>query len=96
MKESPQMKVLSITKEGDIQFIYSDELQPLMNEGKTEICRASHVEPVNDNSGTWYADLTPIFGPVLTGFSTRQQALEAEVDWINENLFAFHDPGVTH
>ncbi len=45
--------------------------------------RASHVEPC---AGGWSADMSPVGGPVLTGFTKRSQALAAEVAWLEENV----------
>lgn len=36
--------------------------------------------------GRWWADLTPVAGPVLGPFDSRAQALQAESDWLQEHL----------
>jgi len=69
-------------KGNQIRFIYNDNLSGLMDQGKTEIKRASHVEPEN---GKWVADLSPVKGPKLGPFDRRSEALEAEVDWLLAN-----------
>jgi len=51
--------------------------------GCTTIARASHVEPCESG---WSADMSPVGGPVLTGFTKRSQALAAEVAWLEENV----------
>ncbi len=33
----------------------------------------------------WWADLLPVNGPVLGPFSTRSEALEAELRWLEDN-----------
>ncbi len=72
---------LMIGLEGDIRFIYDDELCELLDEGEATIERASHVEP----EGTqWVADLSPVNGPKLGPFAKRQEALDAEVAWLNQ------------
>ena len=76
------MKVV-ILPDGQVQFIYSDDLVSLLSEGDARITRASHVEPI----GTlWRADMAPVDGPVLGPFSTRAEALAAEVAWLDEHL----------
>lgn len=68
---------------GRIELIYTDDLNFLLSEGQARIERASHVEP--DARGQWYADLSPVQGPVLGPFTLRQQALDAEVAWLEAN-----------
>lgn len=82
-----------------IKSVYSDSLD-LAQMGVADIRRASHVEvrghipwwrfrqrlrlqhiPVNK----WYADLAPSSGPILGPFDKRQQAIEAEVAWLEKN-----------
>lgn len=71
-------------KNDEIRFIHSDELLKHMKDaGSVEIKRASHVEP-NEN-GKWTVDMSPVGGPKFGDFSTRKEALDAEVDWLNEN-----------
>jgi len=77
------LKDLEIRISGDtIRYIYDDSLAPLMDQGQSETMRASHVEP--EGSG-WVADLGPCGGPKLGPFQLRQEALDAEVSWIQEN-----------
>ena len=70
---------LRIETNGTIKAIYNEAIL-LEALGQASIRRASHVEP--DGSGGWTADLTPVGGPVLTGFTRRSEALAAEVDWL--------------
>ena len=63
--------VLNISAEGRFQFIYSDDLKPLLDEGRAGIFRASSVEP--DSRGQWTADMSPIFGPMAGPFATRDE-----------------------
>jgi len=70
-------------KGNQIRFIHNDNLVGLMEQGKTEIRRASHVEP--DENGQWKADLSPVSGPALGPFALRREALEAEVNWLLAN-----------
>lgn len=78
--------LITITPRGEIVFIYSDALAPLLNEGSARVKRASQVEPHPD--GGWTADMTPFQsdGPILGPFALRQEALAAEVRWLEEHL----------
>ena len=49
--------------------------------GKPRIRRASHVEP--DESGRWFADLSPVEGPTLGPFDKRNDAINAELEFLN-------------
>jgi hypothetical protein len=79
------MTTLTITPTGEVRFIWSDALQPLLALGKAVIRRASHVEPTA--VGQWTADLSPVGGPLLGPFTFRQDALDAEVDWLANHGF---------
>jgi hypothetical protein len=70
---------ITIRPGGRLEFIYADELAPLLALGAASIARASHVEPA---PGGWTADMTPSGGPVLGPFPLRQTALDAEVAWL--------------
>jgi len=87
---STQTKKIVIRKDGKIEFIYDDRLRQLTQEGNATTRRASHVEPGDPTKGQnplkWYADLSPSNGPVLGGFEERQEALDAEVAWLNEHI----------
>ena len=78
------MTVLTITPTGDVQFIWEDALQPMLELGQPVIRRASHVEPTAN--GQWTADLAPLGGPLLGPFPLRQSALDAEVAWLHEHI----------
>jgi len=69
-------------KGSQIRFIYNDELTGLMGQGKTEVRRASHVEPCE---GGWSADMSPVNGPVLGPYNLRSEALQEEVKWLLDN-----------
>lgn len=75
---------LYIDPTGVITCLY-DEAIALPALGKLTIRRASHVEP--DPDGQWWADLSPTGGPRLGSFPTRSAALQAEADWLNDNVF---------
>jgi hypothetical protein len=63
-----------------IRFIYSDQLIGLMAHGQTSTRRVSNVEPEGDK---WVADLALVKGPKLGPFTTRSEALNEEVKWLN-------------
>jgi hypothetical protein len=67
---------------GAVRCLY-DESIDLAALGHPDIKRASHVEPIGD--GTWYADMSPVVGPVLGPFERRSEALEAEQAWLEAN-----------
>lgn len=88
--------LLSIGSDGAITTIYDDDFVDLYKEGRTEIIRASHVEPSEDGKG-WIADMRPIalkFGISgdwnlkLGPFTLRNDALQAERQWIVERILA--------
>lgn len=80
------MMQVTISKTGDLRYIHSDDLGRLLEplKGVRRIKRASHVEPTTE--GHWTADMSPVGGPVLGPFPYRQEALDAEVKWLKENL----------
>lgn len=68
--------------DGTVRFVYSDALAAVLAPLGTAVTRrASHVEPAD--GGGWAADMSPVLGPVLGPFPTRQAALDAEVGWLN-------------
>jgi hypothetical protein len=74
--------ILLIAPDGRGSALY-DEAIDLGELGPVTITRASHVEP--DDAGRWWADLGPVHGPRLGPFARRSQALNAEVDWLQEH-----------
>lgn len=83
------MHNLHISGEGEITSIYSDDLVNLINQGEASVTRASHVEPGRDSEGLpcWWADMGPSGGGILGPFYTRTEALQKEVEWLNEKIF---------
>ena len=69
--------------DGTLCAVYG-ELVELAELGQLSISRASHVEP--DVDDTWYADLSLVNGPKLTGFLHRSDALTAEREWLEMYL----------
>lgn len=82
---SPKRLTLRISRNGQIRMIHDDSLAALLTQGGVEIRRASHVEPDPDKPGEWYADMSPVSGPILRGFQTRTEALSAEVKYLIEH-----------
>ena len=75
-----------VIKNGQIRFIYDAKLDPLLALGTPDVKRASHVEPVViDGRVKWTSDMSPVGGGLLGPFNTKPEALEAEVDWLNQN-----------
>ena len=70
---------LIIEPGGAVHAIYS-ELIDFAALGSPAISRASHVEP--DQYGRWWADLSPVDGPLLGAFACRSEALAAEHSWL--------------
>ena len=62
---------LVIETDGTVRCLY-DEAFDLSALGSVRIERASHVEP--DHQGRWFADLSPVDGPLLGDFSQRREA----------------------
>jgi len=72
---------LVIGPNGNIRTLYCEEID-LQKLGRMQISRGSYVEP-NEN-GQWMVDLSPLSGPTLGPFSKRSEALQAEIEWIEE------------
>ena len=69
---------------GDVRCIY-DEALDLREIGKLQITRASQVEPERD--GFWWADMGPVYGPVLWHYCSRSVALGVEKECVKSYLF---------
>jgi hypothetical protein len=72
--------LLVIDPRGVVRCVYGEAID-LACIGPPTITRASHVEP--DESGRWWADLSPVGGPRLGPFFLRTQALGAERAWLD-------------
>ena len=72
-------------KSNTARFVYRDDTAAIMSkiESKSNTFRASHVEPCGNK---WTADMGPVDGPVLGPFLSRETALNAELNWIQENM----------
>ena len=73
---------LVIQPDGVVRCVYGEAID-LAVIGSLSISRASHVEPGPD--GRWWADLSPVDGPVLGPFVLRTAAIQAEQDWLAAN-----------
>ena len=67
---------------GTVRCVYGEDID-LSQLGRLSIQRGSHVEPTED--GQWTVDLSPVNGPQLGPYSTRTEALAAEVSWLREH-----------
>lgn len=76
--------------DGTCLAIYAEDI-PLSALGTLEIKRASNVE-ADPVTGQWWADLTPVGGPILGPFApdARSKALAAEVAWLHSHLIEVH------
>jgi hypothetical protein len=69
---------------GKLTMIYHDVHAGLLAQGKASITRASNVEPTTDGKG-WQATMSD--GTVLPATTLRQDALAAEVEYLERKLF---------
>jgi len=74
--------ILSISKSGQVKAVYRDDFD-WRSLGRLMVQRASQVEP--DSLGFWWADLTMSNGPKVGPFVRRQDAIAAEVGWLEKN-----------
>ena len=75
--------LLRVEGDGTVHCLYGEAVD-LSVLGSLAIRRASHVEP--DDMGQWWADLSPVGGPILGPFDLRSQALDAERVWLEHWL----------
>ena len=80
---SDSQLVIVISASGSLTFVWDDDLLPLFDLGRSQISRASHVEPTA--VGLWTADMAPSGGPVLGPFTFRREALNAEREWLRDH-----------
>ena len=74
--------LLVVEPGGRVRCRYGEAID-LPSLGALTIRRASQVEP--DGQGRWWADLSPVGGPLLGPFPTRTPALEAELAWLERH-----------
>lgn len=78
------MTDIIIHDDGTVRCLYDDQVAELLRKlGHLHIQRASHIEP--SANGWWLADLSPVGGPTLGPFSTRRNAIAAEVRWLKHH-----------
>jgi len=73
-------RVFRVAANGTITGLWHDML---VGVGEAKVRRISEVEYNNDRQA-WQAEISG--GPLLTNFPTRQEALDAEVDFLNALL----------
>jgi hypothetical protein len=73
---------IRIDPQGGVTCLYGESLD-LTAIGPMTIRRLSHVDP--DAGGQWWADLSPVQGPLLGPFPRRTEALAAEVAWLENH-----------
>jgi hypothetical protein len=74
--------MLIVTPTGEVRCLYGEAID-LSTLGSLNVQRASNLEP--DASGRWWADLSPVAGPILGPFIFRSAALAAEQAWLEQN-----------
>ena len=79
------MTSLIICPSGHMTCVYAEDID-LSTIGSLHIRRASHVEP--DETGRWWADLSPVGGPRRGPYRRRSEALAAEAAWLEANVLA--------
>ena len=79
------MITLIIDPAGQAHCLYAEVID-LSAMGTLHIARASHLEP--DDQGQWWADLSPVAGPILGPFTLRSEALAAEREWLDMHLIS--------
>ena len=67
---------------GHCRCVYAEDID-LRRLGRLSVRRGSHVEP--DQDGRWSADLSPVNGPILGPYSSRTDALNAELAWLQDH-----------
>jgi hypothetical protein len=77
---------------GKVRCVYGEAID-LHVLGPLHITRASTVEP--DEEGRWWADLSPVGGPLLGPFGRRGQALDAEQEWLIRHWLTASDSAAT-
>ncbi|MDP2663649.1 MAG: hypothetical protein Q8R28_23280 [Dehalococcoidia bacterium] len=77
--------MIQVRPDGTLVASY-DDLLDLRELGHAVISRASMCEP--DENGDWWADLSPVDGPLLGPFRQRADALQAEREWLEGWLTA--------
>ena len=68
-----------VMPDGQVRCVYSEEIDIAVL-GNPTIIRASTVEP--DPHGQWWADLSPVGGPMRGPFTHRSEAIVAERQWL--------------
>jgi hypothetical protein len=85
MTAAAQQMQMVVQRDGTTHFIYC-ELLDLACLGQVQIRRASNVEPHED--GRWWADLSPVAGPMLGPFDRRSDALAEEAAWLESHVIS--------
>lgn len=77
--------VISVDERNITTIVHDDELFALFREeGESITSRATHCEPHGD--GQWAIDLGPSGGPIVFGFDSKKEAVDVEVQWLEQNV----------
>ena len=74
---------------GDVQIRRASRVEPTDNLASTALrwLEEHHTGELPPN--VWWADLTPVDGPVLGPFNTRDYALKEEIEWLQTHGLPF-------
>lgn len=84
-----EVAVIDVSPAGEITAIYDDELRDVFVAlGELRRPRASDINE-DSATGKFFADLSKIGGPILTGFDFKKDAERAEVAWITKHVVGY-------
>ena len=75
--------LINILPSGYVECLYTDKIN-LRNIGSLDVRRASNVEFDNNKQG-WMVDIE-LDGAILGPFESREVAIQAEVEYIENNI----------
>ncbi len=76
------------TPDGTVRAVYAEDVD-FAAFGRSAVTRASLGEP--DDQARWFADLTPVSGPVFSPFDRRSETLAAVRTWLEAHWLHHSD-----
>ena len=73
---------------GDVEVRRASHVEPtaeLSDDAREWLLNSRGVQSALLREHAWWADLTPVNGPVLGPYNTRDYALKEEIDWLDKN-----------